>query len=301
MLLRTATGTPKAVNNVVTDNKNCKSTPKRKIHDMSDDDEGDYDYDDEMSLDYNDADDVDSLLNSSTREKQASSCSGTDDRDLLDDIDASLDEDDDVGPETSPKLASIANKAFSKMPVIEIVKKKKNTYRKPKNCDKVLVPTVNREIWRRMKQGFLKKRDLRLINIQSSLTKSAFAAIEVAQYLLKQEQKEEGKEGKEAAIRACTDIIYMLGHANTSLSLQRRELLKPVLKSDAGLCDASVPLTSQLFGDDLSKTLKETRQASNLGREYHGSKNWKKTGYKPRNEHWNQPGGSGNKKKPKRS
>lgn len=53
-------------------------------------------------------------------------------------------------------------------------------------------------------------------------------------------------------------------------------MLKSVLKSDhAGLCDTNVPVTSLLFGDDLSKTLKERREANRLGRDPYQSKTGK--------------------------
>lgn len=58
-------------------------------------------------------------------------------------------------------------------------------------------------------------------------------------------------------------------------------MLNPVLKSDyAGLCDTNVPVTSLLFGEDLSKTLKESREANRLGRDPYQSNNWKRMGYR---------------------
>lgn len=69
-------------------------------------------------------------------------------------------------------------------------------------------------------------------------------------------------------IKACADALFLMGHANIQISMQRRILLKPVFKSDQGLCDPSVPITGWLFGDDLSATLKRIRKASHLGRDY---------------------------------
>lgn len=181
-------------------------------------------------------------------------------------------------------LRNITNKAFSKQHAIESVKKKKEVHKRPKNCDKVMVPRVNKEIWRQMmKQGFTKKRDLHLMNIQSAITKSTCAILGVADSLLKVDGEKHHKE-----IRNCLDAIYLLGHANTAMSMQRRELLRPVLKSDyAGLCDSSTPVTSLLFGDDLPKSLKEARQMGNVGRDY-PSKNGRRYGFhqKPKNEYF---------------
>ncbi|XP_061186239.1 uncharacterized protein LOC133194263 [Saccostrea echinata] len=128
-----------------------------------------------------------------------------------------------------------------------------------------MVPKVNKEIWRQMKKkGFSKKRDLRLMNIQSAITKSTCAILSVADSLLKIDGEKHDKD-----IRNCLDAIYLLGHANTTMSMQRRELLRPVLKSDyAGLCDSGTPVTSLLFGDDLPKSPKEARQMGNVGRIY---------------------------------
>lgn len=244
-------------------------TNKRKFADLESDNELDYE-DSDMEPD----DDVVSLLKS-VKSGQSTANSGTgDDNDspLLSEIDASFD-DDDVGPEITPKLASIANKAFSKTVPIDSIKKKQESYSRPKNCDKVVVPKVNKEIWRKMSVGVTKKRDLRLMNIQKAVTKSSFAVCKIAEVLLKPDIKEE----QDSMIRTCTDVLSLLGHANTAISLHRRDLLKPVLKGDSSLCDSNVPVTSFLFGDDLPKSLKEVRQASNLGRDY-GSKNWRPRG-----------------------
>ena len=157
-------------------------------------------------------------------------------------MDALLEDDDDVGLDVGEKLATITNKAFSKQHSIESIKKKKDLHKRPRNCDKVIVPKVNKEIWRQMvKQGFTKKRDLRLMNVQSAITKSACAIISVAESLFKMDGDKHDPE-----IKNCLDAIYLLGHANTAMSLQRRELLRPVLKSDyAGLCDCGTPVTSR--------------------------------------------------------
>ena len=66
-----------------------------------------------------------------------------------------------------------------------------------------------------------KKRDLRLINVQRAVTKSAFAICKIAESLLKTDKTE-----KEQMIRTCTDSLPLLDHANASLSMHRRDLIK---------------------------------------------------------------------------
>lgn len=259
-------------NSVKDQNTSNNLKKKRKAEDTESD--SDSDVSDSVLYD----DDVYSLINGLSKKEVEKEENADDEDQWLDEIDQSLENDDDIGPDTNPKLANIANKAFSKLTSGEIIKKKKSTYKRPKNCEKVVVPRINKEIWRRMKIGFMKKRDMKMTQIQTCITKSAFAVMQVAQYILKQDK---AVEGKEDAVRACTDILCLLGDACTSMSYRRRELLRPVLKSDhAGLCDTNVPVTSLLFGDDLSKTLKESREANRLGRDPYHSKNWKRMGYR---------------------
>ena len=67
--------------------------------------------------------------------------------DVLDDIEKDFDDDDDVGPDTKEKLAAIANKAFSSLTEsVKKLKKKQESYPRPKNCSIVLVPKVNKAL-----------------------------------------------------------------------------------------------------------------------------------------------------------
>ncbi|XP_013387436.1 uncharacterized protein LOC106156643 [Lingula anatina] len=231
-------------------------------------------------MDHQDEDDVASLLNAAGKQPKAAK---SDSAAVLEDVSASFEDEEDTGPNISAKLAEIANKAFSKPLATEKVKRKKELYLRPQNCDKVTVPRVDKEIWRRMrKQNYLKKRDLRFSSIQSAITKSTFAMLSVAENLL----SKPAEPSTEQSIRACLDAVFLLGHANTSVSLQRRELLRPVLKSDhAGFCDANIPVTSLLFGDDLPKSVKDIREMDKVGRDAvqpYQPKNWKRPGYNPR-------------------
>lgn len=156
------------------------ATSKRSFDDQE---EGETDDDD----DYDDTDDVRSLLRSASNkqppmEVEEATSSGS----VLQEMDALLEDDDDVGIAVDEKLANITNKTFAKQHAIEAVKKKKEAHKRPKNCEKVIVPKVNKEIWRQMaKQGFAKKRDLSLMNIQSAITKSTCAIVSVAGNFLK--------------------------------------------------------------------------------------------------------------------
>lgn len=113
------------------------------------------------------------------------------------------------------------------------------------------------------------------------LTKAAFAVLRVADGLLKNTNHENNFEKE---LRNCMDAVFLLEHANTSVSVQRKELLKPVLRNEyATLCDGNIPATSLLFGHDLAKSLKEARQVGNVGRHFQ-PKNGKRFWNRPRKE-----------------
>ena len=61
------------------------------------------------------------------------------------------------------------------------------------------------------------------------------------------------------------EAMAFLGHANANLNFRRREILKPhIATSFKHLCSSTVPFTADLFGDDISKTVKEIQEVNKL-------------------------------------
>ena len=66
------------------------------------------------------------------------------------------------------------------------------------------------------------------------------------------------------------DSIALLANANFKLNMTRRELIKPELNPPytiARLCKDEIKPSTKLFGDDLSKHLKEMTEAKKAGRQ----------------------------------
>ena len=106
------------------------------------------------------------------------------------------------------------------------------------------------------------------------------------------------KETKEKLTAKNTDAIAMLGHACHELSVKRRFFIQPHLpKHLTGLCGESVPITNQLFEDNLTGTIKDikeldqlsTSRASNYHSHNQDSRNYN---YKPWQRHPNNKTGS---------
>ena len=62
-----------------------------------------------------------------------------------------------------------------------------------------------------------------------------------------------------------TDAVALLGHVHYQMSIPNRLMLKPALNKEVAdaLCSPQTPVTSNLFGDDLSHQLKDTQKIAN--------------------------------------
>ena len=156
----------------------------------------------------------------------------------------------------------------------------------PQNCDKVNVPRVNGEIWHKLKENkVLKNRDLRFMNIQRAIVGGAAAVISIMQALTDGSKTPNQSVTNPAELfKTGIHALELLGHANYELSIRRKESMRPVLKQEyaTALCGSDLPVTQFLFGDDLSKALREAKQMVQAGRDagrkstnFRHAKNWK--------------------------
>ena len=83
---------------------------------------------------------------------------------LLHDIVSEFDNgDDSLCSPVLPQLADIVNKRWSEKMTDKKLKEKLEKYGRPSNCEKLMVPKVNPEIW---------QQDLRLANVQNAVVKA---------------------------------------------------------------------------------------------------------------------------------
>ena len=162
-----------------------------------------------------------------------------------------------MGPAITEKLATIINKRLSEKLSDQKLKEKRDQYPRPDNCDRLVAPRINPEIWARIENA--KQLDLRASTNQSNLAKAGVVLAKSTDKRLSLYQKDSKPEYREL-ITINTDALALLGHASCEMSQRRRETLKPHLNKEyTTLCASHVPVTSLLFGDDLQGQLTNIR------------------------------------------
>ena len=166
------------------------------------------------------------------------------------------------GEKTSSKidndLAGTINAVFTQgLPSETFADMKKDLIR-PENCTGLSRVRVNSVFWEALPK-FAQDLDARLQTVQESICK---AGTLVAGLL--QESNAQTEIGVKL-MKDGMDAVAFLGHANANLNFRRKELLRPhIAPNFKHLCSATVPFTADLFGDDISRTVKEIQEVNKL-------------------------------------
>ena len=168
------------------------------------------------------------------------------------------------GPPIHEELAKIVTRLVRDGVLEEKLQEKLNKYPQPENCKGLTKVRVNQLIWDNLSPG-IRSKDLKFQKVQTSLVKGMTALAHVADAILKDVNAING--GKALAQLEAIDSLSLLAHANTELNTRRKELIKPDLHSDyKHLCSASTTVTDELFGEDLSKQVKDISEVNRVGR-----------------------------------
>ena len=134
-----------------------------------------------------------------------------------------------------------------------------NRLKLPSNCAAIAVPMMNTEIKNLTSFESVRISERRLYNTQLHLQRATSAIANMVNMLLMADQ--EGKMADSKALtRIALDGITVLGQAQVSLSLARKQNIKSILADDVkDICSANRKQTQFLFGDDLAKAIKEAK------------------------------------------
>lgn len=136
-----------------------------------------------------------------------------------------------------------------------------NKHKIPENCDKLRSPTVNNEIWKIMNKR-AQSYDKCFADIQNLVATGVVPIIKLFELLKPQIA------GNSEIKTLFSDTITMMGQVQYNLSLRRRYMIKPHLKKKyQNLCHVSMPISTKLFGDDVTKDVKNCDTGVSLAKD----------------------------------
>lgn len=135
-----------------------------------------------------------------------------------------------LGMKVRDDLANLVNGRFQRKLGDDLLKKRSEARSRPKNCTGLVVPTVNKIIWKQLPNS-VQRADLSLARTQRAIVKSATAIATLNDDLLSQpissSQSRADTLGQRKPLsqnerlKCCADAIAMLGTASSELLLQR--------------------------------------------------------------------------------
>jgi len=179
------------------------------------------------------------------------------DSDPYEDISAFFVEKELLGTEVAEPTAKLVNSALKA--VITQAKEKEllGKVLRPANCEALIVPKINTEVWRELKRE-VREADSSMQRIQTLLHRGLGPLVSVMDTLRNRKDKE--------MVSKLGEAFRLLALASARLSQKRKDQIAPELDpAIRTICASNRPVTSELFGDDLPKTLKEVREARQLG------------------------------------
>ena len=159
-------------------------------------------------------------------------------------------------PDVEEKIAGLVNNILTGELSQDSVKERGEKYPPTANCKYLTATMVNEEIWDLLSR---KNRsvDLAFQRVQEPLIHGLSSLTILADRLFKDIQSAKTVDARET-LKHVMDSIALFGHANWKLNRKRREMIKPDLNPPyTRLCKEEIKPTTKLFGDDLSKHLKE--------------------------------------------
>lgn len=166
-----------------------------------------------------------------------------------------FEEDVKFGVETLSNIAEMVNTIVRRKANLEEVVKDSKI---PSNCKNITPPKVNVEIWSFLRRN-VKSLDLSMQTVQKLLGMGIVPVVRLAELLSKKEF--EIKDLRALTLKALTILCSVF----FEFSYSRKMILKPHLEPKYHLlCNRNEEIGENLFGDDVSKRIKEINEAQKL-------------------------------------
>jgi len=175
---------------------------------------------------------------------------------------ATLSKDEGFGPKVDQKLADNVQALMRSKPDEKVISELFAKIKQPENCNALSQVVVNPSIWDKLSQEG-RNMDAKLQKVQLALIKGSTEVTRMYDVLLTMARN--GNEDARTALEHGNHALLSLGIANVDLVQRRREAMKPNFDTEySHLFHHNTPFTSSLFGDDLSKHIKEITEDNKL-------------------------------------
>ncbi|XP_070537626.1 uncharacterized protein [Ptychodera flava] len=136
---------------------------------------------------------------------------------------------------------------------------------RPENFESLTTVRVNQLVWDIIRPE-TRTMDTKFQVIQTSLVKGSTALVKLVQELAKVNTESGSQPDIQKLLDLGTDALALFGYTNRLLNLRRRDCMKHDLKQDySHLFSTTVPFTDQLFGDDVTKRVKDIQEVNKAG------------------------------------
>jgi len=175
---------------------------------------------------------------------------------------ATLSKDEGLGEKIDDKLAQNVQSLMRAKPDEKVISELFSSIKQPGNCTALSQVVVNPCIWEKLSQDG-RNVDSKLQKVQLALIKGSTEVARMYDVLLTMARN--GSEDAKVALEHGNKALLSLGTANVDLVQRRREAMKPSFDTEyAHLFHQNTPFTSSLFGDELSKQIKEITEDNKL-------------------------------------
>jgi len=145
-------------------------------------------------------------------------------------------------------------------------------YLRPDNCDLIVIPKVNKEIWEAIPRQ-AHSSDVYLQDIQKSLLSGLVPIVEIADHMVKNKEPLDSSKAK----TFLGDSLSLIDHAFYSLSMKRRFNIRHNLNPRyQKICNGDTQINTNLFGDNIMSRIKElgdpTKIPLGIGRNRFGNR-----------------------------
>ena len=195
-----------------------------------------------------------------------------------------------TSPAIEGKIATLVDNMLTGGLSTDTVKESADKYSPPENVKRLNVTSVNEEVW-----DLLPRRsrtvDLAFQKVQEFLLPGLSALCTLSGKLVSSIQSGDTPNTRET-LTVIMDSIALLCNTHHKLNMKRRELIKPELNPPyTRLCKEEIKTTSKLFGDDLSKHLKDMAELKKAGIQMQkpSSTSTSSQGYKAPKQRFNRP------------